>query len=201
MSIYQRINASRAGYGGLRRARFSSALPWVFILGVVAGTMLPIRPWTHDPAPISMPSSSPSQAPALPDHSTAWSRAGNPLVRHPVEVIRTIDGDTFEAQVHLWPGLDMTTRVRLRGIDAPELKASCPQELRMAQAAGDALRGLLEEGGVTIYNIGPDKYNGRVVADVSSARTPNISAALLAGGFARSYGGGRRSGWCAGANG
>jgi len=30
--------------------------------------------------------------------------------------------------VHLWLGLDMTTRVRLRGIDAPELKASCPQD-------------------------------------------------------------------------
>jgi len=81
------------------------------------------------------------------------------------------------------------------------LKASRPQELRMAQAASEALRGLLAEGEVTIFNIGPDKYNGRVVADVASARTPNISAALLAGGFARSYGGGRRTGWCAGANG
>ena len=39
--------------------------------------------------------------------------------------IRTIDGDTFEARVHLEPGLDLNTRVRLRGIDAPELKASC----------------------------------------------------------------------------
>jgi endonuclease YncB( thermonuclease family) len=185
-----------------RRVRFSSALPWVFILGVAVGTMLPIRQWTVGSGPISMPPvTTPTPAPALPDHSAVWTRAGNPMVRHPVDVIRTIDGDTFEAQVHLWPGLDMTTRVRLRGIDAPELKASCPQELRMAQAAGDALRALLEEGGVTIYNIGPDKYNGRVVADAASARTPNISAALLAGGFARSYGGGHRNGWCAGANG
>lgn len=137
----------------------------------------------------------------MPDHRALWSRAGNPIIRHPVDVIRTIDGDTFEAQVHLWPGLDMTTRVRLRGIDAPELKAACPQELRMAQASGDALRGLLGEGEVTIYNIGPDKYNGRVVADAATARTPNISAALLAGGLARNYSGGRRNGWCAGAKG
>ena len=35
----------------------------------------------------------------------------------------------------------------------------------MAEAAGSALRGLLDEGEVTIYNIGPDKYQGRVVAD------------------------------------
>ena len=92
-------------------------------------------------------------------------------MRHPVDVIRTIDGDTFEARVHLWPGLDLTTRVRLRGIDAPELKASCPQELQMAEAASDALRGLLGEGEVTIFNIGPDKYNGRVVADVATRQT------------------------------
>jgi hypothetical protein len=58
------------------------------------------------------------------------------------------------------------------------------------------LRALLEEGEVTIYNIGPDKYNGRVVADAATRQTADISAALLAGGFARSYGGGRRGGWC-----
>ena len=119
-------------------------------------------------------------------------------MRHPVDVIRTIDGDTFEARVHLWPGLDLTTRVRLRGIDAPELKAACAQELQMAEAAGVALRNLLGDGEVTIYNIGPDKYNGRVVADAATRRTENVSAALLAGGYARSYSGGRRGGWCAG---
>jgi len=89
-----------------------------------------------------------------------WKHAGNPEVHHPVDVIRTIDGDTFEARVHLSPGLDPTSRVRLRGIDAPELKASCPQELQMAEAASDALRGLLGEGEVAIFNIGPDKYSG-----------------------------------------
>jgi endonuclease YncB( thermonuclease family) len=42
---------------------------------------------------------------------------------HPAEVVRVIDGDTFEARVRIWPGMDVTTRVRLRGIDAPELHA------------------------------------------------------------------------------
>jgi endonuclease YncB( thermonuclease family) len=155
--------------------------------------MLPVRHWIHWPVPPS--------ANGLPgqDSEVIWRRAGNPDVRHPVDVIRTIDGDTFEARVHLWPGLDLTTRVRLRGIDAPELKASCPLELQMAEAASDALRGLLGEGEVTIFNIGPDKYQGRVVADVTTKRTGNVSSALLAVGRARSYNGGRRSGWCANA--
>jgi endonuclease YncB( thermonuclease family) len=117
-------------------------------------------------------------------------------MRHSVDIVRVIDGDTFEARVHLWPGLDMTTRVRLRGIDAPEMKSACADELRMAQAATEALNLLLADGDVAIFNIGPDKYNGRVVADAATPRTPSVSSALLAAGHARAYQGGKRSGWC-----
>jgi len=194
MYPYERINTYRPGRGSPWRRRFSAALPWVFVLGVAAGTMLPARHWVHWPLPHAADSSHPDQAAR--DAEIIWKRAGNPDVRHPVDVIRTIDGDTFEARVHLWPGLDLATRVRLRGIDAPELKASCPQELQMAEAASDALRGLLGEGDVTIFNIGPDKYSGRVVADVATKQTANVSASLLAAGHARSYSGGRRQGWC-----
>jgi endonuclease YncB( thermonuclease family) len=158
---------------------------------MAAGTMLPVRHWVH------------WQLPALPwaqtlprEFDPAWKRAGDPKQSRPVDVIRTIDGDTFEARVHLSPGVDVITHVRLRGIDAPELKARCDRELRMAEAAGDALRNLLSEGGVTISNVGPDKYQGRVDADVATRRTPNVAAVLLAGGFARAYDGGHRSGWC-----
>lgn len=98
--------------------------------------------------------------------------------------------------MHLTPGPDLYTRVRLRGIDAPELKASCARELQMAQAATVALRDLLGQGDVAIYNIGPDKYQGRVVADVATKKTDNVSAALLAAGHARAYNGGHRFGWC-----
>ena len=69
----------------------------------------------------------------------------------------------------------------------------------MAEAASAALRGLLGEGEVTIFNIGPDKYSGRVVADVATRKTASVSAALLAAGHARSYSGGHRNGWCANA--
>ena len=154
----------------------------MFVLGIAAGTMLPVRHWVHWPH--------------LADSEAVWRRAGSPDARHPVDVVRTIDGDTFEARVHLPPGPDLTTRVRLRGIDAPELKAACRQELQMAQAASVALRDLLGQGEVTIYHIGPDKYYGRIVADVATKKTDNVSAALLAAGHARSYSGGRRSDWC-----
>lgn len=107
-----------------------------------------------------------------------------------------IDGDTFEARVHVWPGMEITTKVRLRGIDAPELHARCEDERIKALAARDALARILEEGGVGITEVGQDKYGGRVDAEVSTARTSDVSAVLLGGGFARRYLGGRREGWC-----
>ena len=170
-----------------RRPRLSAALPWIFALLVAALSLLPIRDWLRLPRWNDTRSQ---------EFETIWRPAGN-LDRHrATDVIRTIDGDTFEARVHLAPGQDVITRVRLRGIDAPELKAACAEELRLAEAATDALRDLLRQGDVTIHNIGPDKYQGRVVADVATRRTGNVAAALIATGHVRPYNGGHRDHWC-----
>jgi len=83
---------------------------------------------------------------------------------YPAEVIRVIDGDTFEARVRVWPGLDVDTKVRLRGIDAAELHARCADELAQAQAARAALQTILAQGGVAISQVGIDTYGGRVDA-------------------------------------
>jgi endonuclease YncB( thermonuclease family) len=199
MSRYERLNPYKTPQRATRHRWLAAALPWLFVIAVAAGTMRPVRHWVRALLPYSA-EQHPADSPAARDAEMVSRRAGNPDVRHPVDVIRTIDGDTFEARVHLSPGLDPTTRVRLRGIDAPELRAACPRELQMAEAATDALRALLGQGEVTISNIGPDKYNGRVDADVATRMTPNVSAAMLAAGHARSYNGGHRSGWCANAN-
>lgn len=115
---------------------------------------------------------------------------------HAAEVLRVLDGDTFEARVNIWPGMQITTRVRLRGIDAPEMSARCVDERIKAEAARDALVRILNEGAVGISRIGQDKYGGRVDADVSTARTPDVSAALAERGLARRYAGGKRESWC-----
>lgn len=115
---------------------------------------------------------------------------------HPAEVLRVHDGDTFEARVHVWPGMQVTTKVRLRGIDAAEFNARCEEERRLAMAARDALQRLLAEGSVTIGQIGIDKYGGRVLASAATRTTPDISKALLKTGLVRPYEGGRRESWC-----
>ncbi len=169
-------------------------LAGIFCLGLIAGSVLPVKVprWSEATSPrhVEIPSRPADASPAT------WSRDGNLTARYPVDVFRVVDGDTFEARVHLWPGLDITTRVRLRGIDAPELKAHCAEERELAEIARDALDEMIASGSVAIFNVGPDKYNGRVVADAATRAVPSVSGALLAAGHVRAYGGGHRSGWC-----
>jgi endonuclease YncB( thermonuclease family) len=112
------------------------------------------------------------------------------------EVVRIIDGDTFVARMRTGPGGEVETRVRLRSIDAGELHARCGRELRLALAARAALQRLLADGRVMLSHVGPDKYPGRIDANVATRGTTDISAAMLSGGFARAYDGGRRGSWC-----
>jgi micrococcal nuclease len=124
------------------------------------------------------------------------SRGGHAAQMLPTQVLRVIDGDTFEARVRIWPGMDVTTKVRLRGIDAPEMHARCDGERTQAIAARDALARILSEGAVGVAGVAQDKYGGRVDAAVSTAATADVAAALLARGLARRYSGGRRASWC-----
>jgi endonuclease YncB( thermonuclease family) len=59
-----------------------------------------------------------------------------------------------------------------------------------------ALETILAAGSITISRVGLDKYRGRVDALVATRDTTDVSAALLNGGWARSYDGGRRGTWC-----
>jgi endonuclease YncB( thermonuclease family) len=189
MSRFDPSHPYRPTYNGSPFGRrFSGLVPWMFVVGVVVAIVLTFRHGTNWPIPHATDRQSR-------DAEIILQQSGNPDIRQPVDVIRIIDGDTFLARVHQRDGRDLVARVRLRGIDAPEMKASCQQELDKAEAAADALRALLGQGGVTIYNLGTEKY-GRVLADVATKRTANVSAMLVAGGYARSYNGGHRDGWC-----
>jgi micrococcal nuclease len=189
MSRFDPSHPYRPSYSGSPFGRrFSGILPWMFVVGVAVAVVLAFRHGTNWPIP--------QVADGRSQDAEIILQQANPDIRKTVDVIRTIDGDTFLARVHQRNGRDLVARVRLRGIDAPEMKASCQEELDKAEAAAAALRDLLGQGGVTISNLGPDKY-GRVLADVATKRTANVSAALLAGGYARSYNGGHRDGWCA----
>jgi micrococcal nuclease len=175
---------SGAGNGGVLM------LAAIFGLGLATGATLHPHGLAETKAfAAAMPDREP--APELP-----IARRLDSSIVYPAEVLRVIDGDTFEARVRVWPGLDVDTKIRLRDVDAAELHARCAGELAQAQAARTALETLLAEGGIAISRVGIDKYGGRVDAAVSTRNTADVSAALLNGGYARSYNGGKRGSWC-----
>jgi len=127
----------------------------IFALGLAAGAM--VRPAAAPlPAPIEPALAAAAvSAPAAPTMPIAHRLDSAPV--YPAEVLRIIDGDTFEARVRVWPGLDVDTKVRLRDIDAAELHARCADELTKAQAARTALETILADGDVAISRVGVDK--------------------------------------------
>lgn len=181
--------------GSARRANVLLAASAAFALGLAIGAAF--RPTT---TPGGAATIEPFGDAASGGERSRWvtpiPQKLGPQAVYPAEVMRVIDGDTFEARVRVWPGLDIDTKVRLRGIDAAELHARCSDELAQAQAARTALTTILDEGGVTIWRVGIDKYGGRVDALAATRNTADVSAAMLTGGWARSYDGGRRGAWC-----
>ena len=65
-------------------------------------------------------------------------------------VARVIDGDTIEVKAAIWLGQTLVVRVRIDGVDAPELEARCPEERKLALAARDFLAGRLEGAAVKL---------------------------------------------------
>jgi endonuclease YncB( thermonuclease family) len=124
------------------------------------------------------------------------ARAGDLPGPIPAEVIGVTDGDTLEVRAEVWPDMDITVAVRIRGIDAPELHGDCESEREGADAAAEALARLIADTGVVLTAVAGDKYFGRVLADAATSEGEGIAAALLDQGLVRPYEGGRRQPWC-----
>lgn len=113
------------------------------------------------------------------------------------EIIRVIDGDTILVAAKPWPQQTMEVYVRLRGIDAPELKSACATTRDAGRQARSALASLTsEKGEIQLTHISGDKYFGRVVADVSLSDRRNPAQEMLSAGYVSPYDGGRKSKAC-----
>lgn len=114
----------------------------------------------------------------------------------PARLVEVVDGDTLLVVARIWLGHQVKTRVRLAGVDAPEIRGRCVLERRMAKAARARVVVLLGGGEVTLRDVRFGKYAGRVVARVITSAGADLGAELVREGLGRVYGGGRRKGWC-----
>jgi endonuclease YncB( thermonuclease family) len=111
------------------------------------------------------------------------------------EILRVVDGDTILVEARPWPQQKMEVYVRIRGIDAPELKSRC-QTIRSAGLdAQHALEAMASQSShIQLIRISGDKYFGRIVADVILPNGESIADGLLLAGLVRTYDGGRKPG-------
>ncbi len=116
----------------------------------------------------------------------------------PARVLGVVDGDTVIVRARIWLGQEVETRVRLRGVDAPEIKGRCEAERRLAARARDFALAKLGDGPVVLTDVQYGKYAGRVVARIRTADGEDLAAALVTAGLGRPYAGGRRESWCPG---
>lgn len=111
-------------------------------------------------------------------------------------LVRVVDGDTVEVLARIWPDHYVETRVRLAGIDAPELRGRCAEESALAERAKARLAALLSGNRLLLADVHYGKYAGRVVARVLTEDGRDVAQILRAEKLARSYAGGRRAPWC-----
>jgi len=118
----------------------------------------------------------------------------------PARVERVVDGDTLAVRARIWPGLETETRVRIFGIDAPELRSRCRRERALARAAKRYLADRVGIAGeafhLSLRDIRWDKFGGRVIARVEGPDGQDLGRALITAGLARPYGGRAKPRWC-----
>jgi endonuclease YncB( thermonuclease family) len=109
---------------------------------------------------------------------------------------RVYDGDTFYAHVK---GHDPINKkpigIRIRGIDAPEIKDTRPAiQKKAAQAKEFAESQLRRARKIHLYNISMDDKYGRMLATVFCDRK-DLARMLVVKKLAKSYDGGKKPNW------
>ena len=103
------------------------------------------------------------------------------------------DGDTMTLDIQLGFHITFTQKVRLMGIDTPEIRTKNMCEKQLAYKARDYLRELLLNKMVMVTTEKQGKY-GRYVVNLFYDDV-NINNELIRLGFARVYDGGARQPW------
>ena len=111
--------------------------------------------------------------------------------------LRNYDGDTIRFNLPGYPpivGKDI--RVRVNGIDTPEIKGKCKKEKYEAQQAREMVADILKDAEkITLKNMNRGKYF-RIAADVI-IDGENLADVLIDAGMAIKYYGGKKThNWC-----
>ncbi|MEO1038979.1 MAG: thermonuclease family protein [Pseudomonadota bacterium] len=114
----------------------------------------------------------------------------------PAEILRVVDADTLAVRAHIWPGHSVETRVRLAGVDAPEVfRPACPAEAELGEEASAFVESRLPVGAsVFLHEVRLGSFAGRVIGRVALPDGSDLGALLVTRGLAVPDG--APSPWC-----
>ena len=112
------------------------------------------------------------------------------------KVISIYDGDTLRVNIDSFPDIvGKNIRIRIKGIDAPEIKGKCQTEIDLAIMARDYLRNAINQSSqIELRNIERGKYF-RIVGELY-IDGENISNNLIKRKLAYYYNGRKKRSWC-----
>ena len=112
------------------------------------------------------------------------------------KVISVYDGDTFRVNIDsLPPIVGKNIRIRVNGVDTPEIRGKCQYEKNLALKARDFVRNKLANAKeIKLTNLQRGKYF-RVVANVVVDGV-SLEQELLDNKLAYEYSGGKKLSWC-----
>lgn len=119
--------------------------------------------------------------------SNGSAQAPEPFIYRLKAMARVVDGDTVDLDLDLGFSLTLRQRVRLYGIDAPELRSKDPQEKSKGQESQAFVSQWFERAGAVLVRTTKEEKYGRMLADCYREGSPSLCTELLERGLARPY--------------
>jgi micrococcal nuclease len=119
--------------------------------------------------------------------TSAASVAPEPFVYRLRTLVRVVDGDTLDLDLDLGFSLVLRQRIRLFGVDTPEIHTrDAAEKARGLEAQAYVSSWFQQPGEVLVRTTKEEKY-GRMLADCFRSGSASLCAELLARGLARPY--------------
>jgi len=114
-------------------------------------------------------------------------------VKKYARIVKVYDGDTCTI-IFRWKKQNIKCSCRIYGIDTPEIKTSNTKERELGYKAKDFLSSMILEKVLMVHFLKDDKY-GRPLVNIFLNNNQSISDAMISGGYAKPYFGGKKSKW------
>lgn len=113
--------------------------------------------------------------------------APEPYVYRIKALVAVIDGDTIDLDLDLGFSLVLRQRVRLYGLDAPELRTKDAAEKERGLRTKAFVQSWFGEPGEVLVRTSKEEKFGRMLADCFRPGQPSLCSELLSRGLAKPY--------------